>query len=222
MSGKRRYADGCAVAQGLDLIGERWALLVVRELMFGPRRFSDLRSDLPGIATNILSQRLTDLAEAGIVVKLPPEDGARGGAYDLTEWGRELAPMFKVLGRWAFRSPLRDPMLPLSPSAAVLSLTALFRPQKARGRTLTVGLSLDGRGFTAEVAERRLTVRPGLDGPADAIITGSAAGVFSLLTGQETGATDTPSISGNRAAIEELSACFRQPPAVTAVAAGAG
>ena len=90
MAGKRSYDDGCAAAHALDLVGERWALLVVRELVLGPRRFTDLRAGLPGISPNVLTQRLEELEQGSVVRrrKLPPP--AASWVYELTEWGAQL------------------------------------------------------------------------------------------------------------------------------------
>src|SRR5438552_8062339 len=98
--GKRRYDDACGLAHALELIGERWALLVMRELMFGPRRFSGLKRDLPGISANVLTQRLTELEDRGLVrrTKLPPPASVQ--VYEATEWGLEAAPLIRSLGRW--------------------------------------------------------------------------------------------------------------------------
>src|SRR4249919_2386031 len=108
----RWYGDACATAHALDLVGERWALLVMRELIFGPKRFSDLRASLPGISANVLTQRLEGLEQSGLVARrrLPPPAAAQ--VYELTEWGYESEPIFQALGRWASRSPLHDPTLP--------------------------------------------------------------------------------------------------------------
>src|SRR3990170_3687429 len=104
-STKRTYDDACAAAHALDLIGERWALLVVRELLLGPKRFTDLKAGLPGASPNVLAQRLRDLEGVGIVRrrKLPPPAASR--VYELTEWGLELEPAIISLGRWGARSP---------------------------------------------------------------------------------------------------------------------
>src|SRR5213594_4101922 len=105
MRTKRSYSDGCAMAHSLDLIGERWALLVVRELLLGPKRFTDLRDALPGISPNVLTQRLEELERTSILKrrKLPPP--AAAWVYELTEWGLELESVVMALGRWAARSP---------------------------------------------------------------------------------------------------------------------
>lgn len=119
---RRRYGDACGAAHALDLLGERWALLVMRELMFGPKRFGDLRADLPGISANVLTQRLEGLEAAGVLGrrKLPPPASAQ--VYELTPWGDESEPIFQTLGRWAARSPAHDPSLPISAASLMLSL----------------------------------------------------------------------------------------------------
>ena len=125
---RRRYDDACGTAHALDLIGERWALLVMRELMLGPKRFSDIRADLPGISANVLTQRLEGLEGAGLLVrrKLPPPTSAQ--VYELSQWGYEAEPIVKSLGRWAARSPAHDPTLPLSATSLMLSFRTMFSP----------------------------------------------------------------------------------------------
>lgn len=101
---RRRYEQYCPVAHALDLVGERWALLVVRELMHGPKRYTDLAEHLPGIGTNILASRLRDLETGGIVRKrtLPPPAASR--VYELTEYGQGLRPAIRELALWGARS----------------------------------------------------------------------------------------------------------------------
>src|SRR3954452_10567314 len=104
MAGKRTYGDRCGIARALDAVGERWALLVVRELLLGPKRFTDLRAGLPTLGPDVLAQRLRDLEAAGIVARrtLPPPAGSR--VYELTERGQELEPVLLALGRWGSRA----------------------------------------------------------------------------------------------------------------------
>ena len=90
---RRRYEDGCGTAHALDLIGERWALLVMRELMLGPKRFSDIRADLPGISANVLTQRLEGLERDGIVMRRRLDPPASGQVYELSEWGYQSLPI---------------------------------------------------------------------------------------------------------------------------------
>ena len=136
---RRRYDDACGTAHALDLIGERWALLVMRELMLGPKRFSDIRADLPGISANVLTQRLEGLEAAGLLVRrrLPPPASAQ--VYELTQWGYEAEPIVQVLGRWAARSPDHDPTLPLSPVSLMLSFRTMFEAERAKGMEARIG-----------------------------------------------------------------------------------
>src|ERR1700752_610920 len=136
---RRRYDDACATAHALDLGGGRWGVLVMRELMFGPRRFSDLRASLPGISANVLTQRLEGLEEVGLVVrrKLPPPAAAK--VYELTAWGYESEAVFQALGRWASRSPSHDPRLPFGVSSLLLSLRTMLDPVRAQGFAARIG-----------------------------------------------------------------------------------
>src|SRR5215213_4897489 len=150
---KRRYEDACAAAHALDLVGERWALPVMRELMMGPKRFSDLRESLPGISANVLTQRLEGLEAAGVLVrrKLPPPAAVQ--VYELTEWGYESEPIFQALGRWAARSPAHDPALPFSTASLVLSLRTMLDPGRAEGIDARVGFRVGDETFLAHLAQ---------------------------------------------------------------------
>lgn len=127
----RWYQDACAAAFAMELIGERWSLLIVRELMLGPRRFSDIRAELPGLSAKVLTERLTRLEEVGVLVrrKLPPPASVQ--VFDLTEWGYGLEEVMQVLGRWSVRSPLHDPSLPITPTSFLLSLRTMIDPLRA-------------------------------------------------------------------------------------------
>jgi DNA-binding HxlR family transcriptional regulator len=159
--GKRRYDEGCAVAHALDLIGERWALLIVRELLLGPKRFTDLRAGMPGASADVLAQRLREMTQAGVVGrrKLPPPAGSE--VYELTEWGAELESVVTHLGRWGSRSPSLDPMADGSVDSLVLSLRALFEPQAAQAFNATVGLRIADNEFTVAVADGELHIARG-------------------------------------------------------------
>src|SRR3954452_22182458 len=130
MTGKRTYGDGCGIAHGLDLVGERWALLVVRELLLGPKRFTDLRSGLPNASPNVLSQRLRELEDAGVVQRrrLAPPPGS--SVYALPagrpEGGGGREPIVMALGGWAIQSPAFPPGDPLGEDSAILALRTLF------------------------------------------------------------------------------------------------
>src|SRR3982750_4083692 len=121
------------MAHALDLLGERWAMLVLRELAYGPRRFSELKADLQGISANVLTQRLTELERRGLVrkVKLPPPASVQ--VYQATEWGLEAVPVIASFGRWAARSPFHDPTLPMSHVSLLMSMGTLLSPTLAGG-----------------------------------------------------------------------------------------
>src|SRR5215212_7220852 len=173
-SAKRRYDDACGTAHALDLIGERWALLVMRELMLGPKRFGDLRSDLPGISANVLTQRLEGLEAAGVLIrrKLPPP--ASSQVYELTPWGYESEPIFQTLGRWATRSPLHDPTLPLSAVSLFLSFRTMIDPARAQGIKARIGFRIGAETYLLRLAKGRVEVTRGAIERADLVFTGSA------------------------------------------------
>jgi DNA-binding HxlR family transcriptional regulator len=104
----RSYGDQCGVARSLDVIGERWALLIVRELLLGPKRFNDLLAGLTGASPNVISQRLRELTDNGVIRHRDLGPPARVGVYELTDWGRELEPVVLHLGQWGTRAPLPD------------------------------------------------------------------------------------------------------------------
>jgi DNA-binding HxlR family transcriptional regulator len=163
---KRSYHDSCGLAQALDLVGERWALLVVRELVFGPKRFTDLRTGLPGISPNVLSQRLDELETLGIVRKLRLPPPVSASVYDLTDWGRELDESMMVLGRWAARSPSFDMTGTLSADSVMMSLRTMFQPAMAHDLTVQIDLHLGDDIFHVDVRDGLLKAeRGGADSP---------------------------------------------------------
>src|SRR6266540_2349588 len=105
----RRYGQTCGIAHALDLVGERWALLVVRELLLGPKRFTDLREGLPGIGANVLASRLRELESAGVVQRRTLPAPAAATVYELTEYGRELEEPLLAFGRWGAKTLSRRP-----------------------------------------------------------------------------------------------------------------
>ena len=168
----RTYDDGCAAAHALDLVGERWALLVVRELLLGPKRFTDLRAGLPGVSPNVLAQRLRELESAGVVHrrKLPPPAASR--VYELTEWGEELEPVIVRLGRWGARSPSRPCEATLGVDSLVLSFRTMFDPRAADGLKARYELRLGEDRFHAVVDDGRFEIaRGGADRPDATIET---------------------------------------------------
>ncbi|HUA48979.1 MAG TPA: winged helix-turn-helix transcriptional regulator [Solirubrobacteraceae bacterium] len=170
MAGKRTYGDPCGIARALDVIGERWALLVVRELLLGPKRFTDLRAGLPHLGPDVLSQRLRELEQAGVVRRdrLPPPAGAR--VYALTDWGRELEPVVLGLGRWGSRAPFPPDHEGLGVDALMLALKTLYDPSRTgalMGSTYEIRLA--DQPFEVRPAERQLDVSRGA--PSDPVAT---------------------------------------------------
>jgi DNA-binding HxlR family transcriptional regulator len=221
------YADACGAAHALELVGERWALLVVRELMFGPRRFGELRDGLPGISANVLTQRLEGLEAAGIVVRrlLPPPANAQ--VYELTPWGYESEPIFQTLGRWAARSPTHDPSLPLSGASLMLSFGTMIDPDRAKRVDTTLGLRLGKDAFVAKVHEGQITVRRSETlAQVDAVLSGAPTAIASVIYGgrpladAETDGSVT--IEGDRTAAKRFLKLFSLPPKATMARKGAG
>jgi DNA-binding HxlR family transcriptional regulator len=213
---RRWYEDACAAAHALDLVGERWALLVMRELIFGPRRFSDLRGSLPGISANILTQRLEGLEAAGVLRRrrLPPPAAAQ--VYELTEWGQESEPIFQALGRWAARSPAHDPGLPFSAASLLLSLRTMLDPGRAAGIDARIGFRLGEETFLGHLAQGRIAIAAGpLDG-ADVIFTGTAPAIAAAIYGgQGLEALESQGalrIEGDRALARRFVTLFPLPP----------
>jgi DNA-binding HxlR family transcriptional regulator len=180
---KRRYDDACGTAHGLELIGERWALLVLRELMLGARRFSDLRADLPGISANVLTQRLTELEERGLVrrKKLPPPASAQ--VYEATEWGLEAEPIVQVLGRWAARSPMHDPTMPISATSIMLSLKTMADEKKAKGFEARIGFRLGEERFVGRMRKGRFKVARAEPEDVDFTFTGTPPQLAAVIYG---------------------------------------
>lgn len=146
MAGRRTYGsynDGCASAHALDLIGERWALIVVRELLLGPKRFVDIQRDIPGIGPGPLSQRLQELEEAGIVERRMLPEPARVTVYELTAWGRGLEAVNTALSLWAVQSPRMPFEADMSPDTLVLAMRAHARalPAGSPDRVVTLELT---------------------------------------------------------------------------------
>jgi DNA-binding HxlR family transcriptional regulator/putative sterol carrier protein len=181
MAGKRKYDDGCAVAHGLDLIGERWALLVVRDLLLGPKRFTDLRAGMPAASADMLTQRLRELGETGIVQrrKLPPPAGS--WVYELTDWGAELEPIVTQLSRWSSRSPTLRKDADIGVDSLVLALKALFDPQAAEGLRAIFALRLGENHFRIQIADGQLVLARGEADQADATIDTDPGTLSALL-----------------------------------------
>src|SRR3954468_19847918 len=133
MARTRLHDDGCGIAHATELLGQRWALIVIRELLLGPKRFTDLRTGIPDISPNVLGQRLRELESAGIVRRRRLVPPAAAQVYELTDWGRELQPAVLALGRWASHSPSFPAGVAMGPDSLVLALKTTFQPDKADG-----------------------------------------------------------------------------------------
>lgn len=181
---KRWYDDACGTALAMELVGERWALLIVRELMFGPRRFGELKASLAGISANVLTQRLEGLERAHVLKrrKLPPPANVQ--VYELTAWGYEAEDAIKALGAWAARSPEHDPMLSLSSASMMLSLRTMIDVEKARAMPpMTIGFAFGPESFVARLTDGDLPIVRG-DGAADAHFATTARLMANIVYGK--------------------------------------
>ncbi|URW75131.1 winged helix-turn-helix transcriptional regulator [Sphingomonas donggukensis] len=212
---KRRYDDACAATHGMDIIGERWALPIMRELMLGPRRFGELRRSLPAISANVLTQRLGDLETAGIVrkSKLPPPASVQ--VYGLTEWGQQAGPVFQALGRWAARSPLHDPTRPFSPVSLMLSLRTMIDVQRAGDLALRLGFRFGDEDFHWTIDRGAVTLGRGLPDDPHIVFGGDPGGVAALVYGgvplAALEAQGALTVAGDRALAERLRDYFPMP-----------
>jgi DNA-binding HxlR family transcriptional regulator len=204
----RSYGQYCGIARALDLVGERWALLVIRDLIIGPKRFTDLRASLPGIATNVLTQRLKELEAQRVVRrrKLPPP--AASTVYELTEYGRELEPILLAFGRWgAKRLGERTRDEGLQGGWFCLALKAFFAPEAAKGLRATLDLGLDGERYTLRIDRGALSIEPGAPAAADLALTTDPQTLVEFLAGRDVPA-EALSAEGDVALLERLPAIF--------------
>ena len=212
------YDDACGTAFAMELIGERWSLLIVRELMFGGRRFSDIRASLPGISAKVLTERLDSLERAGVLRRahLPPPASAR--LYELTAWGLAADEAIMALGRWAALSPDHDPTLPLSAASLGLSLRTMFDPAPAAGLSLAGTLVIGADPFRVAIAGQRLRVERGEAPDPDFVLSAPSAQPFAAaIYGKVLLADLAPAgltLTGDEAAALAFIACFHLPPKI--------
>ena len=211
MPTKRTYGDPCGVARALDLIGERWALLVVRELLLGPKRFTDLRAGLPHLSADVLSQRLRELEQVGVVrrSKLPPPAGSR--VYELTEWGKELEAVVLSLGRWGSRAPFPDTDTPLGADAMMIALKTVFDRSLADGYRSLIEIVLDEDHFRASVAGANLDIVRGAAEQPDARITSDPETLAAVLWHGRSVGGGGIELDGDREAAERFLGLFPVP-----------
>src|SRR5947209_15004076 len=168
----RSYDQYCAIARGLDVIGDRWTLLLVRDLLLGPKRYKDLLSGLPGIGTNLLADRLKELEAAGLIERtvLPPPAGST--VYQLTETGQALEPVMVSLGRWGARflgPPKKTDVM--VPRAYFVAMRGVFNPEAAAGVAQTYEVRVDDLVFEVRVGDGRLSTREGQASNPDVVMT---------------------------------------------------
>jgi DNA-binding HxlR family transcriptional regulator len=154
----RSYGEACTMAHALDLVGERWALLVVRELLLGPKRFTDLQRSLPRANPRILAQRLRELTDVGVLRhrKLGPPTSSY--VYEVTSWGADLEPAIMYLGWWGSRSPHLDMDADVSAVSAMLALKGRFDPASATGLTAEFVVRFGDDHFTVRVADGQIRI----------------------------------------------------------------
>jgi DNA-binding HxlR family transcriptional regulator len=167
----------------MELLGERWAMLVLRELAYGPRRFSELKGDLVGISANVLTQRLTELEARGLVRKtrLPPPASVQ--VYEATDWGLEVVPLIASLGRWAARSPWHDPTLQMSHVSVMMSFQTLISPELAKGLDARIGFRFGETSYVATVRDGRLEVNRTKVEDCNVVFTGAPSDIAAVIHG---------------------------------------
>jgi DNA-binding HxlR family transcriptional regulator len=184
MARTRTKLDGCGIAHASDLLGQRWALLVVRELLLGPKRFTDLRTGIPDISPNVLGQRLRELEESGLVRRRKLAPPAAAQVYELTEWGRELEPAILSLGRWASGSPSFPVGAEMGPDSLILALKTAFDPDKADGLEATYELRLGEIPFKIAVKRGQFEAVRGEAEPRDAMIRSDPDTIAGVVFGE--------------------------------------
>lgn len=202
----------------MEILGERWTLLVIRELMFGPRRFSDLRASLPGISAKTLTERLATLERSGAVKRRTLSPPGKAQVYELTAWGYAAEPLIQEAGRWAAQSSAHDPTLPLSAASLMLSLRTMVphaRLAPFAGRT--VGFAIGEDEFVAEPDGRDLPIRRTVAGSAEAVFRASdaatvAAGIYAGVPWSELERDTDLVIEGDRDLALGFVSLFKLPP----------
>jgi DNA-binding HxlR family transcriptional regulator/putative sterol carrier protein len=212
----RTYGQFCGLARALELVGERWALLIVRDLLVGPRRFTDLRQGLPRIPTNVLSERLKELEQAGIVQRRVLPRPAASIVYELTAYGQKLDDVLMRLGLWGAQSlgEPRDGEI-LTPDSMVMALRSTFRPDAARGLSVSYELRLGDIVLSAQIENGGLTVAEGKATQPDLVLESGPA-IKDVMTGELEPATALESgsiriVAGDRALLDQFAQLFQIP-----------
>ncbi|WP_284164015.1 helix-turn-helix domain-containing protein [Frigidibacter sp. SD6-1] len=176
----KSYGEGCLAAHALDLIGDRWTLLIARELMLGPKRFGAIRAGVPGIATNMLSQRLEEMVAAGLLVRETLAPPASVVVYGLTDAGEGLWPILKALCDWGVRQPGHDPTLFISPTALMLSMRAMA---DRGGQPMTAGFAMEEERFEVRLGGGAYSVRRVAAPGRELCFHGHANGLAAMIYG---------------------------------------
>lgn len=215
MATARSYGDRCGVARALDLVGERWALLIIRDLLLGPKRFTDLQAGLVSLSPDVLTQRLRDLTAGGVIRrrKLPPP--ASSWVYELTAWGRELEPTVIGLGQWGIQAPLPAGDSRVGADSIVLSVRDRFSPARADDLEAAYLLRLDEVPFALRVAGGALQAWRGEPEHADATIDTDPATLDALLSNERSLRAalraGTVTVTGDGALVERFLTLFPAP-----------
>jgi DNA-binding HxlR family transcriptional regulator len=215
---KHQYGQACGVAHALDILGERWTLLVVRELLLGPKRFADLRAGLQGISANILSQRLAALERAGVVVKRTLAYPVSVALYELTAWGYDALPIVRSLAIWGYRSPGFDLSQPLSTTTLLLAIRDRLDLDKLGRKSAEIGLRLGFDSFILKIEGGHLEIQRGSPTSAEVLIDGSISEVAAVLYG---GASlETVMVTGNMLLATQFAASLAKPLTTTSPPSG--
>lgn len=198
---RRHYAQSCSVASALDRIGERWSLLIVRELSLGPLRFSDLAREVGSAPTDVLTKRLRDLETDDVLRRRPLDPPASGIVYELTALGRELELPLLELGRWGLHFFDAADVASIEPTALPNSLRVILRP--AANVALTLQLRSEGRSFRLRIANGWIDAERGEAQDPTLVLSGAPRDVIAALVGGEAGEAGVE-IEGDRDALEAL------------------
>jgi DNA-binding HxlR family transcriptional regulator len=203
---RRSYGDACGIARALDVVGERWALLVVRELLLGPQRFSDLRRALPKASSNLISDRLHELEDRGVIQRRKLPRPASSWIYELTDSGRKLEPILLALGNWGLRVPLPPAPRTLSATSILLYLRGVTHPDSSVTPTVC-RLELDQHVWTIEIAPGRVSVQPGEPTRADVSVQTDPESLLAMLDDPD--ALDA-AVSGGRVVVTGDASALRR------------
>jgi DNA-binding HxlR family transcriptional regulator len=196
----------------MELLGERWAMLVLRELAYGPRRFSELKADLKGISANVLAQRLAELEDRKLVRRTRLAPPASVQVYEATDWGLEVVPLIASLGRWAARSPWHDPTLQMSHVSVIMSLQTLISSGLANGLDARIGFNFGDVSYVTTIHDGRLDVERGPVEACDVEFSGAPCDIAAVIHG---GAPlETVGVKGDMELAKRFLTLFPLPPKI--------